>query len=232
MRVFIITGTTKGIGRYLVNQYLESNDDMIIGCSRSSSDLVHERYLHYELDISDENAVTKMCKDVYKKFKRIDVLINNAGIASMNQTFLTPGSTVEKIFQTNYFGTFYMCREVGKLMMKNKSGSIVNFSTVAVPLFLEGELVYSSSKAAVESLTRIFAKETGEYGITCNCVGPTPINTDLIKNVDPKKIEDLINKQAIKRKADFDDIKNVIDFFISERSKMITGQVIYLGGVF
>ena len=228
MKVFIITGTSKGIGRYLAEQYLQSEDNIVIGCSRNPIDLVNERYFHYELNINDEISVTKMCKDVYRKFKKIDVLINNAGIASMNQTFLTPGATVEKIYQTNFFGTFYLCREVGKLMMKNKFGRIVNFSTVAVPFYLEGELVYTSSKAAVESLTKIFAKEVGEYGITCNCVGPTPINTDLIRNVDSQKIDNLVSK----RKAEFDDVKNVIDFFISENSNMVTGQVIYLGGVF
>ncbi len=232
MKVVIITGTSKGIGKYLANEYLKLDDYYIIGCSRGASELNHERYLHFQLDVSDEKQVTKMCRDVYKRFKQIDVLINNAGIASMNHSLMTPGNTVKRLIETNYLGTFLFCREVAKLMANKKSGKIVNFSTVAVPLNLEGELAYASSKAAVESLTRIFAKELSNYGITCNCVGPTPIDTDLIKNVSDDKIDRLIQMQAIKKKANFEDVKNVIDFFISDKSDMITGQVIYLGGIF
>jgi 3-oxoacyl-[acyl-carrier protein] reductase len=232
MKVVIITGTSKGIGKYLANEYLQLDEYFVIGCSRSASELIHDRYSHFQLDVSDEKAVMKMCREVYKKFKQIDVLINNAGIASMNHSLMTPGNTVKRLIETNYMGTFLFCREVAKLMTNKKSGKIVNFSTVAVPLNLEGELAYASSKAAVESLTRIFAKELANYGITCNCVGPTPIDTDLIKNVGADKIDKLIQLQAIKKKANFEDIKNVIDFFISEKSEMITGQVVYLGGIF
>lgn len=231
-KVIIITGTSKGIGRYLAIEYLKFDDYYVVGCSRSETDIKHERYEHYTLDIADESRVMKMCRAVYKQFNQIDVLINNAGIASMNHSLMTPGSTAKKLMETNYIGTFLFCREVAKLMANKKYGKIINFSTVAVPLNLEGELAYASSKAAVESLTRVFAKELADYGITCNCVGPTPIDTDLIKSVSTEKIEKLIQNQAIKKKANFEDVKNVIDFFISDKSAMITGQTIYLGGIF
>lgn len=163
--------------------------------------------------------------------KCIDILINNAGIASMNHFLLTPYDTAKKVFNTNFMGTFLMCREVAKYMMKNKSGRIVNYSTVAVPLNLDGELVYSSSKAGVEQLTRVLAREIGQNGITVNAVGPTPIDTDLIKNVPENKIRDLISHQSIKRLGEYSDVKNVIDFFISPSSDFVTGQIIYLGGI-
>jgi 3-oxoacyl-[acyl-carrier protein] reductase len=117
-------------------------------------------------------------------------------------------------------------------MMKSKKGSIVNYSTVAVPLDLEGEAVYAASKSAVESLTRVSSKELAPYGIRVNAIGPTPIPTDLIKAVPKNKIDELINDQAIKRMGKESDVSNVIDFFISPDSDFITGQVIYLGGVF
>jgi 3-oxoacyl-[acyl-carrier protein] reductase len=149
----------------------------------------------------------------------------------MNHFFLTPYSTSRKIFETNYFGTFLMCREVGKIMSKQKYGRIVNFSTVAVPLNLEGELVYASSKAAVEQLTKVLAAELGRYNITVNAIGPTPIQTDLIANVPEEKINELVCKQSIKRLGCFNDVVNVIEFFINEKSSFITGQVVYLGGI-
>ena len=116
-------------------------------------------------------------------------------------------------------------------MQKNKFGRIINFSTVAVPLNLEGEAIYAASKAAVASLTKILAKEFASFGITVNAIGPTPIKTDLIKSVPDEKIKKLINAQAIKRFGSFQDTVNVIDFFINEKSDFITGQIIYLGGI-
>jgi 3-oxoacyl-[acyl-carrier protein] reductase len=229
-RVIIITGTRKGIGHFLALEYLRQGD-IVYGCSRRECDIEHPNYRHTRLDVSDEAAVTAFVREVYKAHKRIDVLINNAGIASMNHFLLTPYATAQRVFNTNFMGTFLMCREVAKYMVKNKGGRIVNYSTVAVALNLQGELVYSASKAAIEQLTRVLAGEIGTSGITVNAVGPTPIDTDLIKNVPPEKIQDLIGHQSIKRLGKYEDVKNVIDFYLSPASDFITGQVVYLGGI-
>jgi len=133
--------------------------------------------------------------------------------------------------ETNFIGTFMLCREAAKLMRKRKSGRIVNLATVAVPLKLEGEAVYAASKAAIVTFTQIAAKELASFGITVNAVGPTPIHTDLIKAVPAEKIEKLISLQAIPRPGKLEDVSNVIDFFIQPESDFITGQVIFLGGV-
>lgn len=230
-KVLIITGSSRGIGRYLAEHYLKCSY-YVIGCDLLDSDLNHPNYEHYLLDISDENAVISMVKGVLKKIKTIGYLINNAGVASMNHILLTPYKTLEKVFKTNTFGTFLLCREVSKIMMKNKFGRIVNFSSVAVPLNLEGESIYSASKIAIEQITRSVSVELGAYGITCNAIGPSPIKTDLIKNVGEKKLNNLLRRQAIHQFGEFSDVAHVIDFFFSEKSKMITGQTIYLGGVF
>lgn len=229
-RIIIITGTRKGIGRYLAEHYLQEGD-IVYGCSRRICDIDHPNYHHTRLDVSDETEVVSFVRNVYKSHKRIDVLINNAGCASMNHFLLTPYDTAKKVFNTNFFGTFLMCREVAKFMVKTKSGRIVNYSTVAVALNLHGELVYSASKAAIEQLTRVLADEIGESGVTVNAVGPTPIDTDLIKNVPENKLQDLLSHQCIKRFGQFEDVKNVIDFFLKPESNFITAQTIYLGGV-
>lgn len=229
-RIIIITGTRKGIGRYLAEQYLQEGD-IVYGCSRRICDIEHPNYRHTRLDVSDETEVVSFVRNVYKIHKHIDVLINNAGCASMNHFLLTPYDTAKKVFNTNFFGTFLMCREVAKYMVKAKSGRIVNYSTVAVALNLHGELVYSASKAAIEQLTRVLADEIGESGVTVNAVGPTPIDTDLIKNVPENKLQDLLSHQCIKRFGQFEDVKNVIDFFLKPESNFITAQTIYLGGV-
>lgn len=229
-KIMLITGTRKGIGRYLAEYYL-SKDMVVVGCSRTENDLDHDCYKHYCLDVADEQAVKKMIYDVANKYNRIDYLINNAGIASMNHSILTPISVVEKVFRTNVFGTFLFCREVAKVMIRSSKGRIVNFSTVATPLRLEGESVYAASKAAVVSITQVLAKELAPHGILVNAIGPTPVYTDLIKNVPKAKIDSLLNSQAIKRFGEFSDISNVIDFFIQESSDFVTGQILYLGGI-
>ena len=229
-QVILITGSRKGIGRFLVEHYLNTGHS-VVGCSRKNSDLQHDRYTHYCLDVADEAAVQRMFSEIADKTGRLDVLINNAGIASMNHVLLMSTAKAKEIIDTNFIGTFLMCREAARLMKKNHFGRIVNVASVATPLKLEGEAVYAASKAAVISFTQVVAKELAGFGITVNAIGPTPIETDLIKSVPKEKLDQLINLQAIRRPGTFSDVTNVIDFLIRPESDFITGQVIFLGGV-
>ena len=233
-RIILITGTRKGIGEALAKYYL-SKGDIVIGCSRSeiewSKNGAFENYRHFLTDVSDEKAAKEIFSFIRKKYGKLDALINNAGRASMNHSLLTPIDTMQDVFNTNTVGTFLFCREAVKLMRKEKNGRIVNFSTVAVPLKLDGEAVYAASKAAVVSLTQVLAKEFAEFGVTVNAVGPVPIKTDLIRGVPEDKIKRLLDRQAIRRYGTPEDVINVIDFFLKPESDFITGQVIYLGGV-
>lgn len=228
--ITLITGTRKGIGKYLAEHYI-SKGHIVIGCSRSPADWSHEHYHHLIADVADELAVKKIFSFIRKNFKRLDNLINNAGIASMNHVMLTPLKTVNDILNTNVIGTFLFCREAAKLMVKSHYGRIVNFTTVATPLKLEGEAIYAASKAAIHSLTEIMAREFAELNITINSIGPTPIDTDLIRSVPQEKMNRLIERQAIVRKGIPKDVANVTDFFLQKESDFITGQNIYLGGV-
>ncbi len=227
---YIITGTTKGLGNSLARYYLDKGYQ-VAGCGRRDATIEHDNYLHFKLNVADDKAVIAMVRQVKKTFGSIDVLLNNAGIAAMNHLLTTPYKSVVSVFNTNFFGTFLFTREVAKVMMKQQQGSIVNYSTVAVALDLEGEAVYAASKAAVESLTRVSSKELGQFGIRVNAIGPTPVKTDLIRNVPENKLQQLLNQQSIQRFGEFEDIVNVIDFFNAKKSNFITGQIVYLGGV-
>jgi len=228
--VMLITGSRKGIGRNLVEYYIEKGY-VIYGCSREAADYSYPGYHHYCLDVADEQKVRQMFAELLKSQGRLDILINNAGIASMNHALLTPVATVQKIFSTNVVGSFLFAREAAKVMMKRKTGRIVNFATVATPMKLAGEAIYASSKAAIVTLTQILAREFADYNITVNAVGPTPVLTDLIRSVPQDKMDALLRQQAIHRFGEFSDITNVIDFFIRPESDFVTGQVLYLGGV-
>lgn len=228
--VILISGTRKGLGRHLAEHYL-GRGWRVVGCSRGPAALQHDAYTHFQLDVADERAVVALVHAVTQSHGRIDALINNAGIAALNALMLTPQATMQRVFETNVFGTFVFMREVAKAMVRQKRGRIVNFSTVAVPLNLEGEAAYAASKSAVETLTRIGAREFGPFGITVNAIGPTPIATDLIKTVPKEKIAALVGRQAIPRLGEPRDVANVIDFFLHPDSAFVTGQVLYLGGI-
>jgi 3-oxoacyl-[acyl-carrier protein] reductase len=228
--VTLVTGARKGIGRFLAERYL-ARGHRVYGCSRQPSDLANGRYEHFCLDVADEKEVRRMVSKIRRDAGRLDHLINNAGIASMNHALLTPMSTVQAVLATNVAGTFLLCREAAKVMQARSFGRIVNFISVASPLHLEGEAIYAASKSAVQTLSQILARELAQFGITVNAVGPAPVMTDLIRSVPEDAMTRLLDRQAIRRMATCDDVLNAVDFFLKEESAFITAQSLFLGGV-
>lgn len=228
-RCVLITGASRGIGASLVKHYLERGDE-VAGFARSAAAVEHAAYLHVTGDICDESSVRNLCRQLRERWGRLDVLINNAGIGRMNPMALTPFKVAATITSTNFLGTFLSTLEALRLLKRSKAGRIVNLTTVAVPMRLEGESVYAASKSAVETFTRIVAREIAPFNITCNAVGPSPIRTALTESLPSDKVERLFARQAIGRWAEPSDVANVIDFFLRPESAMVTGQVIYLGG--
>jgi 3-oxoacyl-[acyl-carrier protein] reductase len=228
--VLLVTGSRKGIGRYLAEYYLRKGYS-VEGCSRGECDLADANYRHHSVDVADEKGVRGMIADITKRHGRIDVVLNNAAIASMNHVLLTPAKSANRMLEVNVTGTMMVCRDAAKVMMRRRYGRIVNFTTIVAPIALAGEAIYAASKSAVVTFTRILAFELGQWGITCNSFGATPIMTDMIKGVPQNKIDAVVNGLAIKRLGTSEDCSNVCDFFIHPASDNITGQVIYLGGI-
>lgn len=228
-RRVLITGTTKGLGRFLAEYYL-AQGDQVIGCGRTQSSLDHEQYVHHRMDVTDERDVAALLGDIRRRSGGLDVLINNAGVASMNVIALMPPSSVRRIIDTNLFAPIVLTQGAVRLLRRSGAGRIVNISSIAVPLRLEGEAAYAASKSALETFTRIAARELGPLGITCNAVGPSVIRTKLTEGLSSEMFERLVQRQSISREATGADVANVIDFFLKSESTLVTGQVIYLGG--
>ncbi len=229
-RRILITGTSRGIGQALAEHYLALGDS-VVGCARSDSTVRHPRYTHHIADVTDEPSVRRLFTAVSEESRQLDALVNNAGIAAMNPVALTPLESARRIMETNFIGTFLFSHAAIRLFKSSGGGRIVNFTTIALPLRLEGEAIYAASKSAVETLTRIMAREVAGFGVTCNAVGPCLIKTRLTERLPAEKIDALLNRQAIPRWAEPADVANVIDFFLAIESRLVTGQVIYLGGL-
>ena len=228
-RRVLITGTSRGLGAHLVEHHLALGD-LVFGCARGEAAVRDDRYTHVRADVTDPDRVRDVARTVRERAGGLDVLINNAGIAAMNPAALTPVDTAARILSTNVLGTFLLTHAAIRLLRGSSAARIVNLTTVAVPLRLEGESMYAASKSAVETFTRILAREVGPLGITCNAVGPSPLRTHLTAGVAPDTLDRLIAQQAIARWAEPADVTNVIDFFLRPESGMITGQIVYLGG--
>jgi 3-oxoacyl-[acyl-carrier protein] reductase len=229
--VMIITGTRTGIGKRLLEHYIKQNF-YVIGCSRGKVDFEGENYCHFCLDVSDESAIKKMFGVIRKKYNRLDVLINNAGVNhTLSPVLLVPYESARRTIEINLLGTFLMSREAIKIMMKGSCGRIINMGSMAVRHEVKGEAIYTASKAAICSFTRVLAKEVYDIGITCNVISPSAIHTDLTKNIDSGALSEILSRNAIPDFGKTEDIVNTIDWLIRPASDNITGQTIYLGGV-
>ena len=226
-RRILITGASRGLGLALASHYAALGDT-VWGCARGEAGLQHPNYEHFRLDVAKEADVEELF--VALRPRGLDVLVNNAGAASMNAIALTTAAAARSVIDTNFVGTFLCTRAAVRLLRASPAGRIVNLTSVAVPLRLEGEAIYAASKAAVETFTRITVREVAGFNITCNAVGPSPVPTRLTSGVPEEKIEALLRRQAIARWAEPADVINVVDFFLRAESRMVTGQVVYLGG--
>ena len=228
MPTALITGTSQGLGLALAERLL-ADGWIVHGFARGAQTLAHERFTAHAVDITDESAVRAAVAAVAAA-GRIDLLINNAGAAALNAFLLTPGSVAEHLMRVNYLGTFHCLQAVGKVMVRQRGGLAINLTTVAVPLSLEGEAAYVASKAAVEALTKVVAKELAPQGVRVAAFGLGPVDTRLTRAV-PKaalaKINDAIGRPQGTTMA------QAVGFIVSRISApdLKSGSVEYFGTV-
>jgi 3-oxoacyl-[acyl-carrier protein] reductase len=226
MPTALITGTSQGLGLALAERLL-ADGWTVHGFARGAQTLAHANFTAHKVDITDESAVRAAVATIAES-GRIDLLINNAGAAALNAFLLTPRSVAENLMRVNYLGSFHCLQAVGKVMVRQRGGLVVNLTTVAVPLSLEGEAAYVASKAAVEALTKVTAKEFATQGVRVVALGFGPVDTRLTRAV-PKAMLAKIN-DAIGR-PEGTTMAQAVDFFMSRLSApdLKSGSVEYLG---
>ena len=239
-KVAVISGANRGIGKCIVETFAENGAD-VIACMRSisSETVVWMNGLENKfnisvkpvlVDLSDEKSVKKSIKEIMIISKKIDILVNNAGVATGALFQMTTGVELRKIFEINFFSQIAISQGIAKVMIKNKSGSIINLSSSAAFVADPGTLAYGSSKSAFARATQSMAAELGVFSIRVNAIAPGVTKTDMFEQMSANARDKLINSSALKKAADPIDIANVALFLASDLSLFVTGQVIRADG--
>lgn len=239
-KTVLITGGSRGLGRACALKFAKLNYNIIINYNNSYEEALNlkkyilENYSVFVLlvkaDISNEQEVINMIDVIKNNYEKVDCLINNAGIAIDT---LFEDKTVQnfrKIIDVNLIGTFLVSKHIGSLMLKEKSGTIINVSsTNAIDTYYPYSLDYDASKAGVISLTHNLARQFAPY-IRVNCVAPGWINTEMNKELDKEFIEEENKKILLGRFSEPSEIANVIAFLASDEASYINGSVIRVDG--
>lgn len=227
--VVVITGTSRGLGLQLVELFIAAGH-LVFGCSRGEAVLEDELYRHTRLDVGDAAQVRSWIRSVKKEAGGIDLLVCNAGnVDSVLPLTMTSTDVVESYLRTNVAGTFYVCREAGKVMALQRSGRIVAISSIMTRLHEPGTSAYSASKSAIEEMVRILARELAEANITCNIVAPGLISTKASESFGAEWHKRMLKLQTIMKPITAVEIFHAISYFASPYATAVTGQTLYMG---
>ena len=238
MKTVVVTGASKGIGRAVAKEFANNGYNVVICYNKSVSDaqqLLNEvsqttRAIAVKVDVSNEDDVKNMVEITKKTFGNIDVLVNCAGVSDTRLLIDSTKEDYDFVFDTNMRGTYNTCKLVGREMLSNQSGKIINISSIWGVLGGSCESVYSASKGAIIAFTKALAKELGPNGINVNVVAPGFIQTDMTKNVTEEIRQEIMDNSALGRLGTPEDVAGVVSFLASEKSNFITGQVISVDG--
>lgn len=238
MKTVVVTGASKGIGRAVAKEFANNGYNVVICYNKSVSDaqqLLNEvsqttRAIAVKVDVSNEDDVKNMVEITKKTFGNIDVLVNCAGVSDTRLLIDSTKDDYDFVFDTNMRGTYNTCKLVGREMLSNQSGKIINISSIWGLRGGSCESVYSASKGAIIAFTKALAKELGPNGINVNVVAPGFIQTDMTKNVTEEIKQEIMESSALGRLGTPEDVASVVLFLASEKSNFITGQVISVDG--
>lgn len=238
-RIALVTGASRGIGRAIAVTLAKSNATVIVnyqGSKERAEEVVKEikeggkEAVSYQCDVSDFLATKTMISDIEKKFGHIDILVNNAGITRDNLILKMSEEDFDDVITTNLKGTFNCIKHVSKGMVKQRSGRIINISSVSGVIGNPGQANYSASKAGVIGMTKSLAREFASRGITVNAVAPGFIETEMTDVLSDTMKENILNTIPLKRMGNVMDIAHTVAFLASENAGYITGQTIRVDG--
>jgi 3-oxoacyl-[acyl-carrier protein] reductase len=241
-RIALVTGAARGIGRAIAEAFARETAQVIINdvLEKENLDRVADeisasevRCLAIRADVGDSKQVRDMMAQIEKTFNRLDILVNNAGIIRRGSIETVTEKDWDQVIQVNLKGTFNCCKAAADIMMKQRSGKIVNVSSIAAKM---GDITsapgYGPSKAAMDGLTKTLARQLATYGINVNGVAPHAIETDMSAEWSEEKRSAIIETIPLKRLGQPEDVAEAVLFLASDKASFITGEILDVNGGF
>lgn len=233
-KVAIVTGANRGIGESICKSYLD-HGAKVIACVRDIDlmwpyDTSPGQLEVIEMDLSDEESIKNAIKQIRSISKKIDILVNNAGTAIGGTFQMSSLSSMKDLFETNLFGPILLSQLVSRLMAKQKEGVVINITSSSAQSIERGSMVYGTSKAALERVTKSMAMELAELGIRVNAIAPGVTDTEMGAQMDQAAKLTLLEKSYMKNMANPQDIANAALFLSCDLSKHMTGQILHVDG--
>lgn len=238
-KVCLVTGASRGIGAATTKRFVEEGaivyanirppknfDNLYSEMTDNNSGSVKALYF----DVRDEVASKQAIMQIKKEQGRLDVLVNNAGVMKDALIGMVSMNLIKEIFDTNVLGVVNMLQLASKLMIKQKSGSIINLSSIVGLEGNAGQLAYSGSKGAVAAMTKTAAKELAQYGIRVNAIAPGMIDTDMYRSIGEERVNKQVENIRLGRLGSPEEVADAIVFLASDLSRYITGDIIGVNG--
>jgi len=239
-KIALITGGGRGLGRAIALAFADAGADVAVASrTREQLDEVvreirgrNRRGMAIEADVTSSASVAQMVETARKEFGRIDVLVNSAGLGWMSRLTQTDDDVWKLIIETNLTGTFYCCRDVARLMVEQKSGSIINIASVAGVKGPPGLGAYAASKGGVIALTRVLALENVRHNVRVNAIAPGYFRTDMNAAAldDPELGPKIIGRIPMRRAGRPEEIGPLAVFLASDQASFVTGEVYFISG--
>ena len=238
-KVILVTGASRGIGRAVALMAARQGATVIANYCKSEKealDLADQTNVEglmlevFKADVSKEEEIDQMFAHIREKHRRLDGLVNNAGIVSNNLLMMTKSDELKRVIDVNCSGSFLCMRSAAKLMMKQKSGKIVNIASIVGVHGNSGQVAYSGSKSFIIGMTKSAAKELGMYGISVNAVAPGLIDTDMTKDLRDEVRQRLLANTPLGRVGTPEDVAKMVVFLCSDISDYISGQIVGVDG--
>ncbi|MFT2140432.1 3-oxoacyl-[acyl-carrier-protein] reductase [Staphylococcus sp. GDY8P145P] len=235
----IVTGASRGIGRKIALELGKEGYNVVVnyaGNKEKAEEVVSEiksfglEAFAFQANVSEQDEVKAMIKETTSQFGTIDVLVNNAGITRDNLLMRMKQDEWDDVINTNLKGVFNCVQAVTRPMLKQKSGRIINLSSVVGSLGNAGQVNYVATKSGVEGMTRTFARELASRGITCNAVAPGFIVSDMTDQLSDELKEQMKSQIPLARFGEDSDIAHTVAFLASDKASYITGQTIHVNG--
>ena len=237
----LITGCNGGIGLSLIEKFSENGSNLVC-CARKKTDefenIIGQLSNKYGnsissiyFDLNNQQEINEGIKKILEYPKKIDVLVNNAGVDQVSLLQMTKDEKIKEVFQVNFFSTIFLTKGILKLFVKNRNGSIINISSNAATECDAGRSIYAASKSAINAFTKCLSKEVGPFNIRVNAVAPGLTDTRMVDaGLNKKILEETVKKIPLKRIANPEEISNVVLFLASDMSSYVNGEVIDITG--